>query len=71
MPISVIRVYLDRIPGLKAERKLMGFETYSAVWMEKMDRRNLLRTWERTAFGETEIKKATRGDRDRMGIGTG
>lgn len=71
MPIAAIKVYLERIPGLKAEKKLAAFEAYAALWMDKGDKQRTLSLWSGEAFGEIETKKATKGDRARMGIGTG
>ena len=68
MPIAAIRIYLERCPGVRAEQKLLNFEANAAVWMDSFDRRGLLESWEREAFGEAEVKKATRKDLQRIGI---
>lgn len=71
MPIAAIKIYLGRIPGLKAERKLEEFEAYATLWMDKGDKQRTISIWQGEAFGEVETKKATKGDLARMGIGTG
>ncbi len=70
MPKRAIEIYLQRIPGLKAETKLMLAEAYSVAWMEQNDRRKTLQRWEQEAFGEIlPAKKARKSDFARMGIG--
>ena len=70
MPKRAIEIYLQRIPALKAETKLMLADAYNAVWMDKNNKRSTMRKWEQEAFGEIlPAKKATKGDMTRMGIG--
>ena len=70
MPIAAIRIYLERCPAVKAEQKLLNYEAYSALWLDGFDRRGLLDSWQRAAFGEVDIKKPTKKDLARIGIGT-
>ena len=70
MPKATIEAYLRRLPAVKAELKFLSLEAYSTVWMERRDKRSIIRQWQRAAFGElVKPKKATKGDMMRMGIG--
>ena len=50
---------------------MKGAKHWAVMWMDKGDKQRTLSIWGGEAFGETETKKATKGDRARMGIGTG
>lgn len=71
MPIAAIKVYLECMPGLKAEGKMAAFEAYATLWMDKGDKRTTLNIWQSEAFGEIKVKKATKNEMARIGIGTG
>lgn len=68
MPIAAITAYLDFIPAVLAERRLIAADGASVPHMK--DARKVVRGWERTAYGELAAKKkATPGMLKLAGIG--
>lgn len=68
MPIAAINIYLDNIPSILAERRLIAADGASIPHMKNP--RTVLRLWERTAYGELTAKKpATPGILKLIGIG--
>ena len=71
MPVAAIKVYLERLPNVQAEEKLLMFDAANTVWMERHDKRRTLRSWQRQAFGEMPTKLVERKDLPILGLGKG
>lgn len=68
MPIAAIRAYLDRIPAIQAEQRLIVGDGASLPYMK--DPQRVIRNWQKIAYdGMTEKKVATPGILKMMGIG--
>lgn len=71
MPVAAIKAYLERLPAVQAQDKLVMFEAANAVWMERHDKRRTLRGWQRLAFGEVPAKLVEKKDLPVLGLGKG
>ncbi len=71
MPIAAIKVYLERLPTVNAEKKLLLVEPANSVYMDRGDKRRMIRAWQQTAFGEISVKKVKKSDLPMIGLGSG
>ncbi len=72
MPTTAIWAYLERLPGLKAEMRLMMAEATSVPHLKRADRRTLLRqlSEQMAAKRTAPVKRVvSRGQLALMGIG--
>lgn len=65
----MLQMYLEQLPGLQAELKLLIAEAASAPMMKDSDRQDLIKTWQRQAFGEVPVQKASPAILKMIGIG--
>jgi len=66
MPLSAINAYIERIPAVLAERRLVVADGASVPWMQDPER--VLRSWFDMAYGEVAAKPATPGELMLLGI---
>ncbi len=67
MPIAAIEAYIEKIPNIIALKKEIAGE--GAIVPHTENWKDILRGWNRTAFGEEQRVKATPGMLKMIGIG--
>lgn len=69
MPLAAITAYLERIPAITAERKLITGEAASVPWTKNPSR--TLKAWQQQAYGSSSrpARPATPGMLKLIGIG--
>jgi hypothetical protein len=60
---------MERLPGLQAELKLLIAEAAMVPMLESADREKMLENWQRDAFGEMPVQKASPEMLRMIGIG--
>lgn len=56
MPMAAINIYLEHIPAVMAERRLVAADGASVPHLENP--RKIVRIWEKLVYGSAEKKKA-------------
>lgn len=67
MPMAAIKAYLDCIPAIQAEQRLIVGDGASLPYMKDPSR--VMRNWQKTAYDGAEPKVATPAVLKIMGIG--